>query len=157
MLYYYYWKQVYIFTQSLFSHEPTGHRFDGDPIKSDFSHSRQQSVVGRWWSCSVFCRNVAEYNRQLYLWSKRQKCSRNCWVHSIIKIRYVEGTFYSLFDNLVSDDKTVLNFFRIIKTTFDFIAVHSCDNIKKEDTIFLMEILPEPLKHCYVGTVSDRR
>lgn len=43
------------------------------------------------------------------------------------------------------------------KTTFDFIAVHSCDNIKEEDTTFQMEILPEPLTHCYVGTVSDRR
>lgn len=84
---------------------------------------------------------MAEYNIQ--------KCSRNYWVHSIIKIRYVEGTFYSLFDKLVSDDKMVLNFFRISKTAFDFIAVHSCDNIKEEDTTFQMEILTEPLTHCY--------
>lgn len=107
----------------------------------------------------MFCKNMAEYNRQyylLYLRSKRQKCSRNYWVHSIIKTRYIEGTFYSLFDKLVSDHKTVLNVFRISKTTFDFIAVHSCDNIKKEDTTFQIEILPEPLvTHCYVGTVSD--
>lgn len=89
-----------------------------------------------------------------------QKCSRNFWVHSIITIRYVEGKFYSLFDKLVADDKTVINYFRISKTTFDFIAVHSCDNIKKEDTTIHMEILAEPLEpltHCYVGTVSNRR
>lgn len=66
VLYYYYWKQVYIFhPKPVFPQaDRTPTRCDGDLIKSDFSHLGQQSVVRRWWSCSVFCRNMAEHNRQ---------------------------------------------------------------------------------------------
>lgn len=70
---------------------------------------------------------------------------RKYWVHPIIKVRYVEGAFYTLFEKLASDEKKFFNFFRMSNATFDYLVVNLRDSIKKEDTKFRMAIPPEEM------------
>ena len=76
---------------------------------------------------------------------RRRKVDRKYWVHPIIKVCYVEGAYYTLFDKLVLDDNKFFNFFRMSKETFDYILVNLSDIIKKEDTRFRMAIPPEEM------------
>jgi hypothetical protein len=38
----------------------------------------------------------------LYLRRKYKKRERQYWIHSMLAVRYLEGSFYTLFDNITS-------------------------------------------------------
>lgn len=81
----------------------------------------------------------------LYLRRKRRNKQRQLWVHPIIKVRYLEGTYYTLFEKLASDENKFFNYFRMSKNTFDYIVNKLTDIIKKQDTRFRMAISPEEM------------
>lgn len=81
----------------------------------------------------------------LYLRRKKQNKQRMLWVHPILKVRYLEGTYYTLFEKLSNDPNKFFNYFRMSKNTFDYILSNIINKIKKQDTQFRMCIPPEEM------------
>lgn len=94
---------------------------------------------------------MADYNRRLYLlyllYLRRKRRSRNrqVWIDPIIKVRYLNGLYYTLFDKLVANPTKFFNFFRMSKETFDYILVVLSEKIKKQDTRMRMAVPPEEM------------
>jgi hypothetical protein len=49
----------------------------------------------------------------LYLRGKYKKRERQYWIHPMLAVRYLEGSFYTLFEKLKSHDSKFLNYFRM--------------------------------------------
>lgn len=81
----------------------------------------------------------------LYLRRKKRNKQRQLWVYPIIKLRYLEGSFYTLFEKLANDENKFFNYFRMSKSTFDYILYNIINNIKQQDTQFRMCIPPEEM------------
>jgi len=60
-----------------------------------------------------------------------KKNERQYWMHPILAVRYLEGSFYTLFEKLKSHDSKFFNYFRMSVTTFEFIVMRLSDRIKK--------------------------
>lgn len=76
---------------------------------------------------------------------KRYNKQRHLWIHPIIKVRYLEGTYYTLFNKLANDPNKFFNYFRMSKNSFDYILENIIDVIKKQDTRFRLSIPPEEM------------
>lgn len=50
------------------------------------------------------------------------KNQRQYWVHPILRVRYVEGAFYTLFEKLRENPGKFFNYFRMSKETFDYLV-----------------------------------
>jgi hypothetical protein len=73
--------------------------------------------------CSALC-NRRHLLGLLYLRRKyrnRKASKRQYWVHPILKVRYLEGSFYTLFGKLKGDESKFFNYFRMSTQTFDFL------------------------------------
>lgn len=73
----------------------------------------------------------------IHLRRKRREVSvknRRYWVDPLLRVRYVEGAFYTLFDKLTQDDKKFFNYFRMSTATFDYLLSRLSENISRQDT-----------------------
>ena len=75
----------------------------------------------------------------LYLKRKYKKRERQYWIPPILAVRYLEGSFYTLFEKLKSHDSKFFNYFRMSVSTFEFLVMLLSDRIKGQDT---------PLRAC---------
>lgn len=93
---------------------------------------------------------MAGYNKLyllylLYLRRKKRSVMKRFWVHPIIKVRYLDGVYYNLFEKLTDDPDMFFNYFRMSKDTFDYLLMNLIENIRKQDTNFRMAIPPEEM------------
>ena len=70
----------------------------------------------------------------LYLRRKYKKRERQYWIHPVLAVRYLEGSFYTLFEKLKSHDSKFFNYFRMSVSTFEFLVMRLSDRIKGQDT-----------------------
>jgi hypothetical protein len=52
----------------------------------------------------------------------------------MLAVRYVEESFYTLFEKLKSHDSKFFNYFRVSVSTFKFLVTRLYDRIKRQDT-----------------------
>jgi hypothetical protein len=86
--------------------------------------------------CSALC-NRRHLLGLLYLRRKyrnRKASKRQYWVHPILKVRCLEGSFYTLFGKLKGDESKFFNYFRMSTQTFDFLIERLENAIKRQDT-----------------------
>lgn len=50
------------------------------------------------------------------------KTQRQCWVHPILRVRYLEGAFYTIFEKLRENPEKFFNYFRMSRETFDYLV-----------------------------------
>nr|CAH7759687.1 unnamed protein product [Callosobruchus chinensis] len=85
----------------------------------------------------------------LYLLHLRRKYKRvrvaKFWSHPIIKVKYLEGTYHTLFEKLKNDSRKFFNHFRMRQDTFYYLLGNLGQKIKKQDTSFRMAIPPEEM------------
>jgi len=70
----------------------------------------------------------------LYRRRKYTKCERLYWIHPALAVRYLEGSFYTLYEKLKSHDPTFFTYFRMSVSTFEFLVMRLSDCIKGQDT-----------------------
>ena len=58
----------------------------------------------------------------MYLRRRYRKRAREYWVHPLLTVRYVEGSFYTLFKKLRYHDSKFYNYFLMSIHTFDFLV-----------------------------------
>lgn len=94
----------------------------------------------------------AMYNRRryllylLYLRRKyRNKVARRHWVHPILEVRYVEGSFYTLFEKLRNHETKFFNYFRMSTSTFDYLVQRLTNIIKRQDTTMRACVPPKEM------------
>ena len=58
----------------------------------------------------------------MYLRRRYRKRAREYWVHSLLTVRYMEGSFYSLFEKFGNHDSKFYNYFLMSIHTFDFLV-----------------------------------
>ena len=63
-----------------------------------------------------------------------KKRERQYWVHPVLAVRYLEGSFYTLFEELKSHDSKFFNYFRMSVSKFEFLVMRLSDRIKGQDT-----------------------
>ena len=78
----------------------------------------------------------------LYVRKNKNLKRRRQWIHPIIRVRYLEGSYYTLFEKLTTDENKFFNYFRMSSTTYEYILANISDEIKKKDTQFRMSIPP---------------
>lgn len=81
----------------------------------------------------------------LHLRLKKRRPQRKFWIHPILKVRYLEGTYYTLFEKLTKDSQKFFNYFRMSHETFNYVLSKLIDDIKKSDTKLRMAIPPEEM------------
>nr|CAH7728029.1 unnamed protein product [Callosobruchus chinensis] len=85
----------------------------------------------------------------LYLLHLRRKYKRvrvaKFWSDPIIKVRYLEETYYTLFEKLKNGPRKFFNYFRMSQDTFYYMLGNLEQKIKKQDTSFRMAIPPEEM------------
>lgn len=79
----------------------------------------------------------------LYLLHLRRKYLQrrkvNFWVDPLIKVRYLKGSYYTLFDKLKMNNKQFFNYFRMTQETFNYLLENLCETIQKKDTKFFQK------------------
>jgi hypothetical protein len=63
----------------------------------------------------------------------------------MLAVRYVEGSFYTLFEKLRSDDAKFFNYFRMSVSTFDFLVTRLSDKIQGQDTVMRTCVPPKEM------------
>ena len=58
----------------------------------------------------------------MYLRRRYRKRTREYWVHPLLTVRYMEGSFYILFEKLRYHDSKFYNYFLMSIHTFDFLV-----------------------------------
>nr|CAH7750643.1 unnamed protein product [Callosobruchus chinensis] len=85
----------------------------------------------------------------LYLLHLRRKYKQvrvaKFWSDPIIKVRYLEGTYYTLFESLKNDPRKFYIYFRMSQNTFYYLLGNLEQKIKKQDTSFRIAIPPEAM------------
>lgn len=66
-------------------------------------------------------------------------------MHPIIKVKYLDGVYFNLFEKLRDDPGRFFNYFRTSNDTFDYILANLIENIRKKNTNFRMAIPPEEM------------
>jgi len=74
-----------------------------------------------------------------------KKCKRQYWIHPVLAVRYLEGSFYTLCENLKSHDSKCFNYFRMSVSTFEFPVMHLSDHIKGQDTAMRACVPPKEM------------
>ncbi|CAH1985388.1 unnamed protein product [Acanthoscelides obtectus] len=82
------------------------------------------------------------YLRRKY---RQAKKVRQHWVHPLLTVRYLEGSFYTLFEKLRKDNSKFFNYFRMSIDTFDFIVERLLNSIKHQNTPMRACIPPKEL------------
>ena len=70
----------------------------------------------------------------LYLGLKYNKREKQYWIHQILAVSYLEGSFNTLFEKLKSHDSKFFNYFRMSVSKFEFLVKRLSDRIKHQDT-----------------------
>jgi len=103
----------------------------------DFKRCTRKMFVRRNWK-----RNLLVL---LYLRRKYKKCERQYWIQPILAVRYLEGSFYTLFEKLKSHDSKFFNYFRMSLSTFEFLVMRLSDRIKGQDNAIRACVLPKEM------------
>jgi hypothetical protein len=83
--------------------------------------------------CSALCNRRHLLGLLDRKYRNRKASKRQYWVHPILKVRYLEGSFYTLFGKLKGDESKFFNYFRMSTQTFDF-RIRLENAIKRQDT-----------------------
>ena len=81
----------------------------------------------------------------LYLRQKYKKHERQYWIHPVLAVRYLEGSFYTLFEKLKCRDSKFFNYFRMSVLTFEFLVMRLSDCIKGQDTAMKACVPPKEM------------
>ena len=81
----------------------------------------------------------------LYLRRKYKKRERQYWIYPILAVRYLEGSFYTLFEKLKSHDFKFFNYFRVSVSTFEFLVARLSDRIRGQDTAMRACVPPKEM------------
>ena len=84
----------------------------------------------------------------LYLWRKYKNRERQYWIHPILAVRYVEGSFYTLFEKLKGK---FFNYFRMSVSTFEFPVMRLSDRIKGQVTPMRACVPPKEMLAVTIG------
>jgi len=82
---------------------------------------------------------------------KYPKRERQYWIHPVLAVRYLEGSFYTLFEKLKSHDSKYLNYFRLSVSTFEFLVMRLSDRIKGQDTAMRGCVRPKGMLAVTIG------
>lgn len=63
----------------------------------------------------------------------KNRSTRNYWVHPLLRVKYVEGAFYTIFYKLVEDEIKFFNYFRMSFTTFNLLLKQISDFICRQE------------------------
>ena len=77
--------------------------------------------------------------------TKNAKDNTGYVVHPILAVRYLEGSFYMLFEKLKSHDSKFFNYFCMIVSTFEFLVMHLSDRIKGQDSAMRACVPPKEM------------
>ena len=97
----------------------------------------------------------------IYLRRRYRKRAREYWVHPLSTVRYMEGRFYTLFEQLRNHDSKCYNYFRVSIHTFDFlvdrVTVFCCSFLSLSNSSSkLHKLLSKPLFFYFVfKTISS--
>ena len=75
----------------------------------------------------------------MYLRRRYRKRAREYWVHPLLTVRYMEGSFYTLFEKLRNHDSKFYNYFRMSIHTFDFLV----DRVTNSVLLFFLILAKE--------------
>jgi len=81
----------------------------------------------------------------LYLRRKYKELESQYRIHPILAVRYLEGTFYTLFEKLKSHDSKFFNYFRMSVSTFEFLVMLLSDRMKDQDTAMRAGVPPKEM------------
>ena len=81
----------------------------------------------------------------LYLKRKLKKRERQYWIHPILVVRYLEGSFHTLFEKPKSHDSKFFNYFRMSVSTFEFLVMRLSDRIRGQDTAMRACVPPKEM------------
>ena len=63
-----------------------------------------------------------------------KKRGRQYWIHPILAVRYLEGSFYTIFEKEKSHDSKFFSYFLMSVSMFEFLVMRLSDRIKGQDT-----------------------
>jgi len=81
----------------------------------------------------------------LYVTLKYKKRERQYWIHQILAVRYLEGSFYTLSEKLKNHDSKFCNYFRMSVSTFGFLLMRLSDRIRGQDTPMTASVPPKEM------------
>ncbi|XP_076054582.1 uncharacterized protein LOC143033253 [Oratosquilla oratoria] len=73
----------------------------------------------------------------------KKKNRRQLWTHPINNSRFLQGEFYTLYEDLKADNGKFFNYFRMTYSTFQELLARVTDGIKQQDTNMRPAIPPE--------------
>ena len=95
-----------------------------------FSHVPALPLPAVSWFWSLHKKDVCTHRNTkrnslvlLYLRRKYKKRERQYWIHPILAVRYLEGSFYTLFEKLKSHYSKFFSYFRMSVSTFEFLVM----------------------------------
>ena len=112
---------------------------DPAPVVEFFTRTGIAAVGGQFYCerCprKMFVHRYRNCNLLVLLYLRRKKKSeRQYWIYPILTVRYLEGSFYTLFEKLKSHDYEFFNYFRMSVSMFEFLLMRLSDGIKGKDT-----------------------
>jgi len=90
-------------------------------------------------SAICLCSNILGKN------TKKKRGERQYWVYPVLAVRYLEGSFYTLFEKVKSHDSKFFNYFRMSVSTFEFLVMRLSDHIKGQDTPMRVYVPPKEM------------
>jgi len=121
---------------------PTGFLPESDPapVVEFFTHTGISAAGGQFDFERCTRKMFVHRNRKrnllvlLYLRRKYKKTRKTVLGTSSFNCRYLEGSFYTLFEKLKSHDSKFFSYFRMSVSTFEFLVMRLSDRIKGQDT-----------------------
>ena len=117
-----------------------------------FTHTDIAGTVGQF----VFFsdrREMCPHINRLYLlglmylrWRYRKR-AREYWVHPLVTLRYMEGSFYTLYEKHRNQDSKFYNYFRMSIQTFDFLV----DRVTKSVLLFFLILVKKLFFQKYIN------
>jgi len=87
----------------------------------------------------------------LYRRRKYPKRGRQYWIRPVLAVKYLEGSFYTLFEKLKSHDSKYFSYFRLSASTFEFLVMRLSDRIKDQDTAVRGCVRPKEMLAVTIG------
>ena len=85
----------------------------------------------------------------------KKKNRRQFWTHPINNTRFLQGEFYTLYEDLKADDGKFFNYFRMSYPTFQELLARVTDGIKLQDTNMRPSIPPEDWPLTQLRAMAD--
>ena len=79
------------------------------------------------------------------LGEKYKKRERQYWIHPTLAVRYLEGSFYTLFEKLKSHDSKFFSYFLMSVSMFEFLVMRLSDRIKGQYTAMRACVPPKEM------------